>query len=184
MSVVRRSLLAGAALAAVLLAAVPLYSAAQQLAAADPPSDRPHAAGMHQEMQQKMQKHLDRLAARLEIRASQQEAWNAFSSAVRGLVPDQMPERPADDVDAAARARLAADRAAERAKRLSQLADATARLQQALDAQQKQVLNEVARNFSHHLHDHGDGHWGMGMHGGTDHEHCDAKHEGHGHERD
>jgi hypothetical protein len=170
MSDVRRPVRLAAIVSTVLLTAWPLYSMAQQ----DHSSSTPHGASMHEHMQEGMQKHLDHLAARLEIRASQQEAWNAFATAVRGLAPANSPERPADDLDAAGRARLAADRAAERSRKLALLADATAKLQQALDAPQKQVLNEVARNFGHHWRGHG-------MHGDMHEGHChESMHEGHG----
>jgi hypothetical protein len=154
--------------ATLLLAALPLLSTAQQ---AHDPADPSHAARMHEYMQQGIDKHLDHLAARLEIRASQQEAWKAFAGAVRSMVPAAPLEPPAKDLDAAARARQAADRAADRAKRLAQLADATAKLQQMLDPPQKEVLNEVARELGHHMRGHG--HWGMhgGMHEGDCHGH-------------
>jgi hypothetical protein len=178
MNAVRRHASPARILSILMLAALPLVSMAQQQR--DPP-DPPHSARVHEYMQQGIQKHLDRLASRLEIRASQQEAWNAFSGAVRAMVPAAPPEPPAKDLDAAARARLAADRAADRAKRLAQVADATAKLQQALDPAQKQVLNEVARELGRHFHGHGDGFWGMrgGMH--HDHDDCDGpRHEGRG----
>jgi hypothetical protein len=158
MNVVRRCAPLAAILPALLLAALPLVCLAQQQR--DPP-DAPHQARVHEHMQQNLQKHLDHLAGRLEIRASQQEAWNAFSTAVRGMVPDKPRERPAENLDAASRARMAADRAAERAKHLTQLADATAKLQQVLDPPQKEVLNEVARHFGSRLMAHGDGMHGM-----------------------
>jgi hypothetical protein len=177
MNVVRRHAPPAAMLATLLLAALPLVSMAQQ---ERDPADPPHAARMHEYMKQGMDRHLDRLAARLEIRASQQDAWKAFASAVRGMVPATPPEQPGKDVDAAARARQAADRAADRAKRLAQLADATAKLQQTLDPPQKEVLNEVARDFGHHMHGHGGGFWGM--HGHMHDDHCDGPmHEEHGH---
>src|SRR5258706_12101914 len=170
MSDVRRPGRLAAIVSTVLLAALPLYSGAQQ----DHSSSVAHATPMHEHTQERMQKHLDHLAARLEIRASQQEAWSAFATAVRGLVPATLPERPPDDLDAAGRARLAADRAAERSRKLALLADATAKLQQTLDAPQKQVLNEVARNFGHHWRGH------AGMHADTDPGHChESMHEGH-----
>jgi len=50
---------------------------------------------MHQYLQQSMDRHLDHLAARLEIRASQQEAWKAFSTAVRAMVPAAPARTPA-----------------------------------------------------------------------------------------
>ena len=181
MNVVRRVAPPTALLATLLLAALALVSIAQRASAADAPSDRPHAAHAHEYMQQSMDKHLDHLAARLEIRASQQEAWKAFASAVRAMVPATPPEPAAKDLDAAARARLAAERMADRAKRLALVADATAKLQQVLDPPQKEVLNEAARRFGHHMHGHGDG--PRGPHG--DRDHCDGpKHEGHCHMHD
>jgi hypothetical protein len=90
-------------------------------------------------------------------------------------------EPPAQDLDAAARARHAADRAADHAKRLAQLADATAKLQQTLDPSQKQVLNEVARNLAHHWHDRGEGHGGMhDQHDGSMHDGHEPGHHGDG----
>ena len=127
MSVVRRLATPAALLATLALAAVPLVSMSQQ---EHGQADPPHAELMHEHMQQMMDRHLDHLAARLEIRASQQEAWKGFAGAVRGMVPAAPPESPGKDLDAATRARQAADRAADRAKRLAQLADATAKLQQ------------------------------------------------------
>ena len=177
MNVVRRHTVPATVLATLLLAALPLASMAQQEHA---PADPPESARMNEHMQQGMEKHLDHLAARLEIRASQQEAWKAFAGAVRGMVPATPPEPPAKDLDAAARARHAADRAADRAKRLAQLADATAKLQQTLDPPQKEVLNEVAREFGHRLHGHGDGPLSMHHHMLSDH--CDGStHEEHRH---
>jgi len=160
-----------ALLAVVLVAALPLAAMAQQQRETEDP---PHAEQMHKYMQERMEKHLDRLAARLEIRASQQEAWKAFASAVRATVPAAPPAPPPKDLDAAALARRGADRAADRAKHLEQLADATAKLQQALDPPQREVLNQAARHFAHRMHE-------MGAHGGMGH--CDGhhEHEGHGH---
>jgi LTXXQ motif family protein len=177
MNVVRRPAPLATLLATLMLAAVPLVSMAQQQ---HDRADPPHAERMHEHMQQMMDRHLDHLSARLEIRASQQEAWKAFAGAVRGMVPATPTERPARDLDAAARARQAADRAADRAKRLAQLADATAKLQAALDPPQKEILNEVAREFGHHMREH-HGHWGMHEHGDgpmhEEHQHGEGMHE-------
>jgi hypothetical protein len=177
MSVVSGFVARVATLPTLLLAALPLAAMAQQERA---PADPPHAARMHEYMEHSVQKHLDHLAARLEIRASQQEAWNGFANAVRAMVPATPPEPAAHDLDAAARARRAAERAGDRAKRLTQLADATAKLQQTLDAPQQQVLNEVAREFGHRWGGHGDG-----MHEGMHGERCDGRtHDGHHHHED
>ena len=171
MNAVGRFATPAALLATVLLAALPLVSMSQQ---AHDQVDPPHAARMHEHMQQMMDRHLDHLAARLEIRASQQEAWKAFAGSVRAMVPAAPPEPPARDLDAAARARQAADRAADRAKRLAQLADATAKLQQTLDPPQKEVLNEVAREFGHHMRER----FHRSMHDGTHEEHGSMHHDG------
>jgi uncharacterized protein YoxC len=172
MNVVRIRAPLAAMLSALALAVLPAYSIAQQQR--DPPMSE--AARTHEYMEQRIQKHLDRLAARLEIRASQQEAWKAFSTAVRSMAPDKPRARAAEDVDAAARARQMADRVSERARKLTQLADATAKLQQSLDPSQKEVLNEVARNFGSHFAMHGEG-----MHGSMHEGHCGGtRHEGHG----
>jgi len=182
--------------AALLLAPVLMFAGATlpSAAMADPPAHGPMAqhdpAKMREHMQQHIQRHLDHLAARLEIRASQQQAWNAFASTVRGMVPEKPLERPSPDADAATRARMMADRVAEHARKLAQLADATAKLEQALDAPQKQVLDEVAREFGEHLRMRGmhrmHGEHGPGMHGGMhDGDHCEGTmHEGHPHHGD
>jgi len=166
-------------LAAAALVSLPLCSMAQD----HPYGERWHGAEMHEHMQQHMQQHLDKLAARLEIRASQQEAWSGFAAAVHAMAPTAPPQPPARDLDAAARARQAADHAGEMARKLSALADATSKLEQALDPSQRKVLDEVARHFGHHRHGHGEGGWAMhgGMHGEMHGEHCDdPAHEGHG----
>ena len=171
MNAVRRLATPAALLATVLLAAVPLVSMSQQ---EHSQADPPHEARMHEHMQMMMDRHLDHLAARLEIRASQQEAWKGFANAARGMVPAKPPEEPTREMDAATRARQAADRAADRAKHLAQLADATAKLQQVLDPPQKEVLNEVAREFGHHMRERFHEH----MHDGMHEEHGSMHHEG------
>src|ERR1700758_4187238 len=106
MMIVRNQVPWNSMLAVVLIAALPLAAMAQQQRQTEDP---PHAARMHEYMQERMERHLDRLAARLEIRASQQDAWKAFAGAVRAMVPATPPAPPPKDMDAAARARQAAD---------------------------------------------------------------------------
>ncbi len=116
---------------------------------------------------QHVQAHMDRLAERLEIKASQQMAWQKFAAAFRDTAGDramwgQPPlamEAP-EELDAAGLARRHADRAEQHAQHLKHLADATAALQAALNADQRLVLNEVARHLAAE-------HGGMGpmMHG-------------------
>lgn len=181
--------LAGAAISACLVATIGLVSssaaepAGAQAAADDAASARaPHEA-MLQRWSQHVQAHLDQLAERLEIKASQEPAWQKFAAAFRDNLSDHaMFWHMADgqggpglaDADAATLARQQAERARDHAQKLAQLADATAGLQQVLSADQRQVFNEAARHFAR---EHG-GHGGMGaMAGGGWHgamaDHCE-----------
>jgi len=54
----------------------------------------------------------------------------------------------APEADAASLARKQAERAAEHAQQLERLADATAKLQQGLSADQRLVFNDVAQQFA------------------------------------
>jgi hypothetical protein len=103
-------------------------------------------AQMRERMQARMVKRLDRLGARLEIKASQQDAWGAFRNSVESVIQDR-PQRPARNIDAAALLRVRADMAQRRAQHLTTLAEATANLQQALEPDQRKVLDEVVRNL-------------------------------------
>ena len=86
-------------------------------------------AQMRERMQARMSQRLDRLAARLEIKASQQDAWASYRKTVESLMQDR-PQR--------------------RAKSLFVMADATGNLQQVLDPAQRKVLDEITRNFGRH----------------------------------
>jgi hypothetical protein len=103
-------------------------------------------AQMRERMQARINQRLDRLAARLEIKASQQDAWAAYRSTIGSMFQDR-PRRPAKDADAATLMRFRADMAQQRAKHMATLADATAKLQQALEPEQRKVLDEIARNM-------------------------------------
>lgn len=132
-----------------------------------------------------LQSHLDALAARLEIKASQEAAWQNFTKTWRDVMAEhessmRAAPRPADE-DAAALSREQAERAAARAKRLARIAEATAQLQQVLTPDQRLVLNEAARRFVEHAHEMRAAHfWHRGEDGGA---HCGHKHgpwQGHG----
>jgi len=154
--------------------------------------ERLHAV-MEQRRAERVTAMLDRLAARLEIKATQESAWQGFSAALRDLMsPPEAEPHPAVDRDAAAMAREHADRAAAHAQKLARVADATAKLEQVLGGDQRLVLDEAARRFAHeHMAHAGMGHGGWDGH---DSAHCDAHHdhEGmrlehdheHGHEHD
>jgi hypothetical protein len=108
-------------------------------------------ADMAQHHKEMIQRHLDAAAARLEIKASQQSAWQGYSAAVRELADvEGMPPRPAADADAATTARERAERATAFARKLTAIADATAKLQGVLAPEQKSVLAEITRNAGRH----------------------------------
>jgi len=106
-------------------------------------------AQMRERMQARRSQRLDRLAARLEIKASQQDAWASYRKTVESLMQDR-PQRPARDADAATLMRFRAEMAQRRAKSLFVMADATGNLQQVLDPAQRKVLDEITRNFGRH----------------------------------
>lgn len=131
-----------------------------QTPAAPPPANDAPMQARHPQM---MQNRLDQLGRRLEIRASQQDAWQSYVGAVKNwAAPGAAP--PAANADATAISRFRAERATARAQQLTQIADATAKLAQALDPKQRLVLDEVTRRAGR---PHGmDGmHRGGGMHG-------------------
>jgi hypothetical protein len=143
---------------------------------------------------QHLQVHLDRLAGRLEIKASQQDAWQKFAAAFKETAGDHammehgtMGTDASADVDAATLARSHAEHAQQHAQHLARLADATAALQAGLSADQRLVFNEVARHFAA---EHGGmGPMARGGYGGDEHRdgHCSAHgmgHAGHGDEDD
>ena len=98
-----------------------------------------------------MQARLDRLAQRLEIKASQQAVWEDFAKSIESL-PDWNAKKPGDDADAATIARYRANRASEMAGKLTRIADATARLQAALSEDQRKILNQTAQLMLHREH--------------------------------
>jgi len=135
---------AAAALAAS-LSAVTFAAATPQDARPAAAAQRPDPTAMHREW---IQHRLDSAAARLEIKASQESAWKDYSASVLALADLAGPwrGRPAADADAATIARERAERAEAFAARLKSIADATARLQGALSADQKAVLTEITRH--------------------------------------
>ncbi len=124
-------------LAGALLAAA---TGAMAQTAAPPAPD----ASIQARRQQMMQARLDRLGQRLEVRASQEDAWQKYSQALRSFAAPPAPI-PGPNADAATLMRFRADRASARAQRMTQLADATAKLEQALDPNQRLVLDEATR---------------------------------------
>ncbi len=124
------------------------------------------AATRHQQHMQKFQAHmksrLDKMAARLEIKASQQAAWSDYVKAREAMLGDH-PMRPAADADAASIARSRAEFAAGMAQKLALVSDATTKLQAVLDENQQKTLNQMAQRHGHHGHG---GHHGKRGHEG------------------
>ena len=94
---------------------------------------------------------LARMAQRLEIRSSQQAAWQAFAKVIEEPVNPPI-QKPDDRLDAAALARRHADFATAQAKRMVQIADATAKLQEILTPEQRLTLDQIAHEFRPHGH--------------------------------
>lgn len=113
-------------------------------------------AARQAKMKARLQERLARMAERLQISATQQDAWAAYTQTVESMIPSER-SRPPADADAAALVRFRSERAAEYAQKLAQLAEATAALQQVLTPEQQQTLNEMTRRI---------GRGGHGKHGG------------------
>lgn len=111
---------------------------------------------------------LDKLANRLEIKVSQQAAWDEYAGTVAAMA-EQGVQRPDDKADATAIARYRAEKTAEMSRKLSKIADATAKLQAVLTEEQAKMFNQVSRHPKH-------GAWG---HGGWHHgaKSCQSKHD-------
>ena len=119
--------------------------------AATPPAGD-HAA-MHQQhrvehMQLKMKERIAKMASRLEIKASQQGPWGEYVKARESMLAN-LPARPARDADAATVAKGRADFAADRARKLAVVSEATAKLQTVLAPEQRKVFDEMARRGGH-----------------------------------
>ena len=97
--------------------------------------------------QHRIRARLARMADRLEIKASQQEAWKAYGAVAMSMADASVLTRPAADADAATVLRYRAERAGEMAQKLAKQADATAALQAALTPEQRAVLDQMTRRF-------------------------------------
>lgn len=133
-------------------------------------------AQMRERMQTRMKQRLDGMAARLEIKASQQDAWNAFRQARESAMAGAMPQRPGPDADAATLTRFRAEMAKRRADHMAVMADATAKLQEVLDPNQRKVLDEMSQRGGAR------GHGGPGHRGGH-RGHAEGQGQQHKHQR-
>lgn len=130
-----------------MLAAMALILATTAIPAANATTTE-DASARRQEHAQKLEAHMK---ARLEIRASQQPAWNDYVKA-RELMTSGRPARPGPDADAATIARSRAELAAAMAQKLALVSEATAKLQAVLDDNQQKTLNQMTRRGSHRGH--------------------------------
>lgn len=119
---------------------------------------------MRERMQAGAKQRLDRMAARLEIKASQQDAWTAYRKARESIFATP-PQFPAADADAATLTRFRAEMAKRRADHMAVMADATGKLQAVLDPSQRKVLDEMSRRGGGRGPGHG-GPRGFGGHRG------------------
>lgn len=149
--------------------ATALFAAGLALAAAVPasaspgpgPGMREMTPEMQERMQSRMQARLDQMANRLEIKASQQDAWQAYVKVHKEMFDGSMKPAP-KDADAATIARHRADMAAKMAQKLATHADATAKLQSALTPEQAKTLADMTR---HPMGGRHGGFGGRGEHG-------------------
>lgn len=132
-------------------------------------------AQMRERMQTRMKERLDQMAARLEIKASQQDAWSTYRQARESMMAGAMPQRPGQDADAATLTRFRAEMAQRRAQHMALMAEATSKLQDALDPNQRKVLDEMSRRG-------GSRGYGPGQRGGH-RGHADGQGHHHKHER-
>jgi phage protein D len=145
-----------------------MMTAFHSVAMADPEDMHYDHKQMNPErMHEHMKARLDKLAERLEIKSSQQGAWEAFSKSVE-MLADRAVKNPNEDADAAAIASYRAESATEFARKLTAIADATAKLQAVLTEDQRKLLNQESRRYLHMEHG-----WNRRDHG--------MDHEGHGH---
>jgi hypothetical protein len=151
-------------LGAALFAAGLALAAAVPAAASPGPGMREMTPEMQERMQSRMQARLDMMANRLEIKASQQDAWQAYVKTHKEMFDGGM-KPAAKDADAATLARHRADMAAQMATKLATLADATAKLQSALTPEQAKTLADMTRHPMGGRHGGEGGFGGRGEHG-------------------
>lgn len=135
--------------------------AAASFAATDPdpapaaPATSASQARSHLERRQDwIRSRLARAAGRLEIKASQEPAWQAFAQSVEAFAVPSGGARPGRDADAAAIARYRANRASDIARKLTQVADATSKLEGVLTEDQRKVFDDMAHRYSEGRHRH------------------------------
>ncbi|MGA9665316.1 MAG: Spy/CpxP family protein refolding chaperone [Gallionella sp.] len=154
-----------------------LMASFHSVAMASPGGHCGHEQMSPDKMHEFMKSRLDKLEGRLEIKSSQLATWEGFSKSVE-LLSERHVKEPSPDADAATVARYRADRAAEMAKNLAAIADATAKLQSVLTDDQKKIFNQASHRFLHDRHgwnEHNHGWEHGGDEHGWDHGHSDMK---------
>jgi hypothetical protein len=126
-----------------------LMASFHSVAIANPSESYDHKQMYQEKMHEHMKVRLDKLAERLEIKASQQAVWEEFAKSVE-MLADRNVKKPNNDADAATISRYRAERATDFANKLSKIADATAKLQAALSADQRKILDQNAHRFLHY----------------------------------
>src|SRR5256885_12160338 len=101
-----------------------------------------------EEMSDRVRAQLQQMAYRLQIDPAQQDAWNLYSGAVESLF-ENTPAQPIPDTAASTMERHRAELAMNHAQKLTQLAEATAKLEQVLKPEQRSTLNEIVRERDH-----------------------------------
>jgi len=94
---------------------------------------------------------LEKLSERLEIKSSQLAAWDEYSKSAESLMEPNF-NKPKEEADAQTIARYRAERATGMAKKLSVIADATAKLQSVLTEDQRKIFNQVSHQSFHEHH--------------------------------
>jgi len=87
----------------------------------------------------------DKMAQQLQITPAQQSVWNQYRAAIETQMRAKPTLPPAGASDAVTMLRWRADRAADQARKLTAIADATDVLQRSLDGEQRKRLNELVQ---------------------------------------
>ncbi len=95
--------------------------------------------------QERIAARMDRMASQLEIKPSQQGAWDEYARAVESLAQNR-PKKPGENADAVEIARFRAQMARMAADKLGKIEKATEKLRSVLDGKQREVLDRMARN--------------------------------------
>ncbi len=106
------------------------------------------AAGEHDSSEQleRIKARLEKLHERLEIKGTQQAAWDAFAAKIEALpAPHATP--PGPNADPATALHFRAEMASEMANRLSVMADATEKLESVLTADQRKILADESTHI-------------------------------------